>query len=97
MTVPVPENPGQRPAEERRALLFQALSIEMMRGSRLEAQFEFHAVMVAGRPVNNGLHALLSVFSCGAWAPAWLALYVLGGEKRYIVAVDESGTILRKG
>lgn len=63
----------------------------MVGGARVESQSDFQAVLVRGKPVNHTLHLILSLVTCGVWALVWATLGVAGGEKRYVVQVDEYG------
>ena len=49
--------------------------------------------MVSGQPVNNVLHAILTLFMCGLWLPVWLILAATGGERRNTISVDEWGQL----
>jgi hypothetical protein len=48
---------------------------------------------VTGQPVNNTLHFLIGVFTCGLWWLLWLVIGLLGGTKRQLIHVDEWGYI----
>jgi hypothetical protein len=82
-------------AEARRATLAQAIANQVRQGSRVEAQSEFQAVLVDGKPINHVLHLILTLVTCGIWAIVWIALVGMGGEKRYSLQVDNYGNILR--
>lgn len=42
--------------------------------------------------MNHVLHLILTLSTLGIWAIVWIALALLGGEKRVLVQVDEWGT-----
>jgi hypothetical protein len=74
----------EKSAEEREALLTQAVANEVKRGWSLESQEDFQAVMVRMRRSTYLLHLLLTVFT-SPQAPS------TGGEVRKIITVDEYG------
>lgn len=76
---------------ERKELLARAINAEVIRGARVESQGDFQAVLVRGKPVNHVLHLLLSLVTCAVWLLVWLFLVISGGEKRYVVRIDEYG------
>src|ERR1700729_907516 len=81
-------NTTRRTADERKAMLAQQLQTAAARGRRIESQSEFQAVLVEGKPVNNVLHALLTIFTCLLWGIVWIVLSITGGEKREMVVGD---------
>jgi hypothetical protein len=87
-------NATRRTADERKAILAQQLQAAAARGRRIESQSEFQAVLVEGKPVNNVLHAILTIFTCLLWGIVWIILAITGGEKREMVVVDEFGNVL---
>jgi Protein of unknown function (DUF2510) len=87
-------NTTRRTADERKAMLAQQLQTAAARGRRIESQSEFQAVLVEGKPVNNVLHALLTIFTCLLWGIVWIVLSLTGGEKREMVVVDEFGNVI---
>ena len=87
-------NTTRRTADERKAMLAQQLQTAAARGRRIESQSEFQAVLVEGKPVNNVLHALLTIFTCLLWGIVWIVLSITGGEKREMVVVDEFGNVI---
>jgi hypothetical protein len=87
-------NTTRRSADERKAILAQQLQTAAARGRRIESQSEFQAVLVEGQPVNNVLHAILTIFTCLLWGIVWIVLAITGGEKRELVVVDEFGNVL---
>lgn len=91
-----PAPPQPMPPEQRKQQLGQVVAQEVARGSRVESQSDFQAVLVKGKPVNHILHLILTVLTCSVWSLVWLALAVLGGEKRKVIAVDDYGHIQRR-
>ena len=76
--------PIEKSAEERKALLAQAVAKEVKRGWTLESQEDFQAVMVRMRRSTYLLHLLLIVFT-SPQAPT------TGNEIREVITVDEYG------
>ena len=81
----------QKTDSERKKLLAQAINSQVVGGARVESQGDFQAVMVRGKQVNHTLHVILSVLTCGLWALIWGTLAAAGGEKRFVVQIDEYG------
>lgn len=79
--------------KERAELLDRALMTMASQGKRIETRLPTSAVVVTGKPVNNVLHLLLSIFLCGFWVPIWLLLGAFTGERRETVSVDEYGQL----
>ena len=77
-------------------MLAQAMQAEVVTGGRVESQQDFQAVLIHGKPVNHILHLIVSLFTCGLWVFGWLALVIVGGEKRVMIVIDEYGNILRQ-
>lgn len=75
----------------RRRLLEQAIRYAAESGTRIESQGDTFAVVVRGEPVNHLLHLVLTLATGGLWIIGWLVLAATGGEKRFVVAVDERG------
>jgi hypothetical protein len=84
----------RRTADERKVILAQQLQTAAARGRRIESQSDFQAILVEGKPVNNVLHAILTIFTCLLWGIVWIVLAITGGEKREMVVVDEFGNVL---
>jgi hypothetical protein len=83
----------KRSDKERRAILAQQLQTAAARGLRIESQSDFQAVLASGQPVNNTLHAILTIFTCLLWGIVWAVLAGTGGVSREMVVVDEFGNI----
>ena len=84
---------GEKSLWDRKALLAQNVQYEVAKGGRVESQNDTTAVMVYGKPINNVLHFLLTLFTAGLWLPVWIAVAIFGGEKRKMVVVDEFGNV----
>ncbi len=83
-------------SEERKRLLAATVQSEVVQGARVETQQDYQAVLVFGKAVNNLLHFLVGVFTCGAWWLVWIGIAIFGGEKRVMVVIDEYGNVLRQ-
>jgi hypothetical protein len=82
--------------EQRHAILAGEVARAIANGGRVQSQDAYQAVVVFGKPVNHILHALLSIFLLGLWLIVWLIVGLTGGEKRELIAVDESGQVFRR-
>lgn len=82
--------------DERKAILAQAIANEVAAGARVESQQDFQAVMVRGHRVNNVLHLILTLVTVLLWGIVWIIVALVGGEKRYAIAVDEYGHLQRR-
>jgi hypothetical protein len=83
-------------ADQRKHQLAQVVAQQVAAGARVENQTDYQVVLVAGKNVNHLLHFLIGVLSCGLWWIVWIVLALSGGEKRYVIAVDEYGYIQRR-
>lgn len=73
-----------------------AVTNQVAAGYRVESQTASQSVLVKGKRVNHALHAIVTFFTMGFWAPFWLAIALLGGEKRIILRTDDSGNVLHQ-
>ena len=79
---------------ERVAILDNAVMLRVSQGGRVESRTPFQAVMVYGKPVNQVVHAILTVFTCFLWAIVWLmANSSKSGEHREVIQVDPYGRV----
>ncbi len=78
---------------QRHAILEQNIQASVVGGWRPVQVTDTSAVLVTGTPVNNVLHLLLTVFTCGLWAVIWVVLLLAGGEKRMALTVDDYGNV----
>jgi hypothetical protein len=85
------ETPMTKTAEERKALLAQAVANSVRNGWRVESQSDYQAVLVKGKRPNHILHLILTLVTLGLWAIVWIGVTIAGGEKRQVVSVDEYG------
>ena len=93
MTSTPPPRPAL-PDLERQAILSQAVATSVVKGFRVESQTPHHAVLVTGRRTNHTLHAIITLFSCGAWGLVWLYLGMTRKETRVVLQVDPSGNVI---
>jgi hypothetical protein len=89
----LPVSTTRKPSDERRAILSQQIQMAAARGLRVESQSEYQAIMVEGKPVNNTLHAILTIFTCLIWGIVWLVFLSTGGETRYMIVIDDFGNV----
>lgn len=88
---PPPTPPSQRMPPG--FILSGAVAQAVAAGWRVESQSQYQAVLVSGHRCNHLLHALLTLFLCGLWAPIWLILALSVREERQVITVDPSGQI----
>ena len=92
---PAPEqSSSKKTAEERKALLAQAIQSQVVAGGRIESQSDFQAVVIKGHKVNHVLHFIIGFFTLFLWWIVWAVIAITGGEKRELVSVDEYGNVL---
>lgn len=83
----------RKTADERKEALARTIANQVASGARVESQSDYQAVLVKGGKINHILHLILTVLTAGFWVIVWVALALLGGEKRSIVACDEWGNV----
>ena len=77
---------AQKSAEERKALLAQAVANEVRQGWQVQSQADFQAVMVRQRRSIYLLHLLTIIFTSPQTPTT-------GSEKREVITIDEYGHI----
>ena len=82
--------------EERQQLLAEHVKAAAAAGYRIESQTHEMAIVVSGKPVNHLLHFLIGVFTLGLWWIMWIILAVGGGEKRWMISLDEHGNVTKQ-
>lgn len=80
-------------ADERKALLAQAVSNQIRSGRRVESQGDYQAVIVYGQRVNHVLHFFIGLFTLGFWWLVWIMIAIGGGLRRELMVVDELGNL----
>jgi hypothetical protein len=92
---PAPQqNSTKKSAEDRKALLAQAIQTQVVGGGRIESQSDFQAVIIKGHKVNHVLHFIIGFFTFFLWWIVWAVIAITGGEKRSMVTVDEFGNVM---
>lgn len=82
--------------EKRRAILRDEVQRCQAVGHDMVADNGFEVVMKRGHRPNHVLHLILSLITLGIWAVlVWLPIGLFGGEKRYVLRVDEHGQVVR--
>ena len=84
---------AEKTDNERKKALATAVTNLVAQGRRVESQADFYAVLVKGQRPNRTAHLIATIFTFGIWGWVWLAIELLGGEKRESVAVDEYGNV----
>lgn len=87
-------NSTRKSAEDRKALLAQAIQTQVVGGGRIESQSDFQAVILKGHKVNHVLHFIVGFFTFFMWWIVWVIIAITGGEKRSMVTVDEFGNVM---
>ena len=86
--------------EERNDRFARAVSTRTLQGWNIvdRNDVDLEAVlMLPGKPVNHILHALISIFTCGLWAIAWIIFAITQKrEQRIRISIDSSGNILEE-
>ena len=83
--------------DERKEILARSVAAEIGHGARVESQTEYQAVLVPERHTDHVLHLILTLVTRSVWAPVWLILAWLHGEKRTVARVDEYGRYQTSG
>jgi hypothetical protein len=73
--------------------LQNAIAASARSGWRLEGAYGNTATMASGQPANHVLHLILTLVSCGLWAPVWLFVAATSGVRRLVITVDPAGQI----
>ncbi len=82
--------------QDRERILSETLAAEVGRGARVESHGANMGVVVYGKQPNHVLHAILTLFTCFAWAFVWLVIGLTVKERRMSVFVDDWGNIRRQ-
>ena len=59
----------------------------------MESQTDFYAVLVKWDRPNRTAHLVATFFTFGFWGLVWLAVELVGGERRESVPIDEFGNV----
>ena len=73
----------------RKEALAKLIASQLSQGRRIETQNGCQAVLVQGHRVNHVLHLIPTLATAGLWVIVWVALALLGVEKRELLSVDE--------
>ncbi|MCX5205844.1 hypothetical protein OG897_30970 [Streptomyces sp. NBC_00237] len=84
---------GALDEERRSAIPDWAVNDYVAAGWRVENRSPSQAVTVRGEPVNNVLHAILTILSCLLWRIIWLTLLAGNRVERVALTVDEYGRV----
>ena len=82
----------RKDSDYRKQLLSRQVASMLSQGRRVESQSDYQAVLVYGHRPNHILHFIITLLTLGFWGIIWIALALMGGEKREIVQVDEWGS-----
>jgi len=85
---------GGLTAEQRKATLDQRIKVEETQGWRVDSRSDTQATLARGKPLNNKLHLILTIFTVGIWGIVWFGLWITGGEKHRTLTVDEYGSVV---
>ncbi len=75
------------------AVLAEAVAWEVRRGAKVINSASRLVTLEYGAPPNHLLHLLLTVFTCGLWAPIWLLLGIMNHAERRNLTVDDMGQL----
>lgn len=84
-----PQSPRMSPD----VALHAAMAQYTAAGYRVEAMTPRSAVMATGSPCNHVAHLLVSIVTCGLWAPMWLLLAIVQRVARVTITVTEQGQV----
>lgn len=84
---------ARKTPDERKQALARTIQSEVAGGARVESQSDYQAVLVKGHRVNHILHLILTLITLGVWVVVWIAMVLIGGEKRRMATVDEFGNV----
>jgi hypothetical protein len=85
---------GGLSGDQRKATLDRTLQIQEAQGWRIESRSDFQATIAKGKPLNNKLHLILTIFTVGIWGIVWFILAITGGVKRRMITIDEYGNVI---
>lgn len=93
-----PNDPQPATDNARKSALSLAVQNEVVTGGRVETQGDYNAVVRFGKPINNTLHLLLTVFTLGLWGFVWIGMYAYAASQKKTVTlnVDEFGRLQRQ-
>jgi hypothetical protein len=88
------------PLQERLERLSRIVSSKTLEGWSVVDRNEREAWAVLSlpeKPVNHTLHAIITIFSCGAWALVWLIITLTHRkEQRVRISIDGYGNLLEE-
>lgn len=81
--------------EQRLAILNQAIVSYIAQGYNVAYKEELActAVLRRKKPLNNTLHIILSLVTCGLWLTIWLILFLTNKETSINISVDQNGNV----
>ncbi|MEU2066036.1 hypothetical protein [Streptomyces anulatus] len=85
---------GPPDAAQRALILDWIVSRRIASGWRVESRSGSQVVLVRGHPVNQVLHAFLTVFSCLAWGVVWAVVALVNRVEREALTVDAQGRVV---
>lgn len=62
-------------------------------GWTVETRSTHQAVLTSGDKPNHAMHAILTVFTLGVWAPVWIYQEIRCERQRVALTVQEDGTV----
>jgi hypothetical protein len=91
---PTGASKGGLSADQRKGTLDRTLQVQETQGWRIETRSDFQATIATGKPLNNKLHLLVTIFTLGVWGIVWASLAISGGVKRRMITIDEYGNVI---
>lgn len=89
-----PNRPPQLPPplseDERKAWLAQQVDTHLRRGWQIESRTENVVSFRKGEEVNNVLHGVLTLLSCGLWLFIWIPALMIGGERHKTISTRDA-------
>ena len=83
--------------EQLHATLVSRITRATTEGKHVESRGDYQATVVSGKRPNHKFHLVMTVVTASAWFwLVWLWVIIFGGEKRWLITVDEYGTVQRR-
>ncbi len=79
---------------DRGYILASTVHAHAARGWRVESQTNASALLVKGKQVHNGAHAVMTLLTGGLWLAVWLPSMLINRRRCLAITVDAYGNTL---